>query len=119
VNAWTSTVYLAIHNTNDTTSTDMCSWNLTVGADRYLEFGVSSVQARWYRLGLAQLMHLGKDSFSTSPYQDRTHKFIGAMNFEEALGQAGHSELNARSGSQLTLNFRGLPADTHHLKRSR
>ena len=55
-------------------------------------------------------MHTGNDSFSISPQQYKVSKFIGAMNFEKALGQAGHSGVNTRSGSQLTLNFRGLPA---------
>jgi hypothetical protein len=96
-------------NTDNDTETDSCSWEITVGAQRYPEFSVSSVQESWYRLSLAQLMHTGKDSFSISPYQYRTNKFIGAMNFEKALGQAGHSGVNTRSGSQLTLNFRGLP----------
>jgi hypothetical protein len=113
VNTFTSTVRVAIDNTDNTTDTDAATWNITVGADRYPEFDVSSVQESWYRLGLAQLMHQGKDSFSISPYQYKTNKFIGAMNFEKALGQAGHSGVNTRSGSQLTLNFRGLPSDIH------
>ena len=96
--------------TDNTTDKDAASWNVTVGADRYPDFDVSSVQESWYRLGLAQLMHTGKDSFSISPFQYRTTKWIGAINFEKALGQAGHSGVNTRSGSQLTLNFRGLPA---------
>ncbi len=99
--------------TNNTTDTDQASWNITVGADRYPEFDCSSVQESWYRLSLAQLMHTGKDSFSISPFQYRTNKFIGAMNFEKALGQAGHSGVNTRSGSQLTLNFRGLPTSVN------
>jgi hypothetical protein len=113
VNTFTSTVKVEIDNTDNTTETDAATWNVTVGADRYPEFDVSSVQESWYRLGLAQLMHTGKDSFSISPYQFRTDKFIGSMNFEKALGQAGHSGVNTRSGSQLTLNFRGLPSDIH------
>jgi hypothetical protein len=95
--------------TNNTTDSDGASWNILIGAQRYPEFDCSSVQESWYRLSLAQMMHTGKDSFSISPHQYRTNKFIGAMNFEKALGQAGHSGVNTRSGSQLTLNFRGLP----------
>ena len=53
---------------------------------------------------------MGTDSFSIGSYQYRHDKFIGAMNFERALGEAGHSGVNTRSGSQLTLNFRGLPS---------
>jgi hypothetical protein len=108
-NRFNSIVQLGGGNPN-TTDTDGASWNITIGADRYPEFDVSSVQESWYRLGLAQLMHASKDSFSISPYQYRTDKFIGAMNFEKALGQAGHSGVNTRSGSQLTFNIRGLPA---------
>jgi hypothetical protein len=95
---------------DNTTDTDQATWNITIGADRYPEFDCSSVQESWYRLSLAQLMHTGKDHFSISPYQYRQTKFLGAMNFEKALGQAGHTGANTRSGSQLTLNFRGLPA---------
>jgi hypothetical protein len=113
VNTFTSTVKVAIDDTDNTTETDQTTWNITVGADRYLEFDVSSVLESWYRLGLAQLMHTGKDSFSISPYQYKTNKFIGAMNFERALGQVGHSGVNTRSGSQLTFNLRGLPSDVH------
>ena len=109
VNTFRSTVKID-GNTDNDTDTDQCSWNITVGAQRYPEFDCSSLQESWYRLSLAQLMHTGKDSFSISPYQYRTNKFIGAMNFEKALGQAGHSGVNTRSGSQLTLNFRGLPS---------
>ena len=59
------------------------------------------------------MMHMGTDSFSISPHQYRTTKFVGAMSFEKALGQAGHSGVNTRSGSQLTLNFRGLPTSVN------
>jgi hypothetical protein len=104
-----SIVNLGTGNPN-TTESDSASWNITIGADRYPDFDVSSVQESWYRLGIAQLMHTGKDSFSISPYQYRTDKFIGAMNFEKALGQAGHTGVNTRSGSQLTINLRSLPA---------
>jgi hypothetical protein len=107
-NRFNSVVNLATGNPN-TTDTDQCSWCVTIGADRHPEFDVSSVQEAFHRLQLAQLMHTGKDSFSISPFQYRTDKWIGAMNFEKALGQAGHSGVNTRSGSQLTLNFRGLP----------
>jgi hypothetical protein len=108
-NRFVSTLRISASSDANTTENDQCSWNITVGADRYPEFDVSSIQESWYRLGLAQLMHTGKDSFSISPYQFRHDKFIGAMNFEKALGQAGHTGVNTRSGSQLTLSFRGLP----------
>ena len=93
----------------NTTDSDQCAWSITIGAQRYPEFDCSSLQENWYRLSLAQLMHTGKDSFSISPQQYKGTKFIGACNFEKALGQAGHTGVNTRSGSQLTLNFRGLP----------
>jgi hypothetical protein len=96
--------------TDNTTVRDKFAWNITVGADRYPEFDCDSVQESWHRLRHAQLMHTGKDSFSISPFQYRTDHFVGAMNFEKALGQAGHTGVNTRSGSQLTLNFRGLPS---------
>jgi hypothetical protein len=67
VNRFNSMVNLATNNPN-TTDTDAASWNITIGADRYPEFDVSSVQESWHRLSLAQLMHTGKDSFSISPY---------------------------------------------------
>jgi hypothetical protein len=104
-------------DTDNTTERDRCSWNICVGAQRYPEFDCSSIQESWYRLRHAQLMHTGKDSFSLSPFQYRTDHFIGAMNLEKALGQAGHTGVNTRSGAQLTLNFRGLPAiiDTIHV----
>jgi len=108
-NRFNSMVQLGAGNPN-TTETDGASWSIQIGGDRYPEFDVSSVQESWYRLGLAQVMHTSKDSFSISPYQYRTDKFIAAMNFEKALGQAGHSGVNTRSGSQLTFNIRGLPA---------
>jgi hypothetical protein len=80
-----------VGTTDNTTDTDQATWNTTVGADRYPEFDVSPVQKSWYRLSLAHLMHTGKDSFSISPQQYKGTKFIGAMNFEKALGQAGHA----------------------------
>jgi hypothetical protein len=111
VTHFNSIVFTADGDTMNTTERDQCQWNVTVGAQRFPEFDVSSVQESWYRLRHAQLMHTGKDSFSLSPYQYRTDHFIGAMNFEKALGQAGHTGVNTRSGSQLTLNFRGLPSN--------
>jgi hypothetical protein len=116
-NRFISTLSIGAASNDNTTDADQCSWNITVGAQRYPEFDCSSLQESWYRLSHAQLMHTGKDSFSISPYQYRHDKFIGAMNFEKALGEAGHSGVNTRSGSQLTLNFRGLPSyiDTIHV----
>jgi hypothetical protein len=100
---------------DNTTDNDQFSWNITVGADRYPEFDCSSLQESWYRLSVAQLMHTGSKTFSISPWQYRTNRFIGAMNFEKALGEAGHTGVNTRSGSQLTLNFRGLPASINSI----
>jgi hypothetical protein len=106
----TAPVTQAVDNIVNTTENDQFSWNITVGADRYPEFDCSSIQESWYRLSQAQLLHEGRKTFSISPWQYRTRQFIGAMNFEKALGQSGHTGVNTRSGSQLTLNFRGLPA---------
>jgi hypothetical protein len=116
-NRFISTLSIGAASNDNTAEADQCSWNITVGAVRYPEFDCSCLQESWYRLSLAQLMNTGKDSFSISPYQYRHDKFIGAMNFEKALGQAGHSGVNTRSGSQLPLNFRGLPTyiDTIHV----
>jgi hypothetical protein len=86
----------------DNTDTDQCAWNVTIGTQRYPEFDCSSVQESWSRLRMAQLMHTGKNTFSISPFQYRTDHFVGTMNFEKALGQAGQSGANTRSGSQLT-----------------
>jgi hypothetical protein len=109
VNRFVSTVR-ASTNSDNTTGTDTTSWNLTIGSERYPEFDVNSVQESWYRLCLAQLMHAGKEvSFSISAADYRATSFIGAMNLEKALGQASHTGNNTRSGSQLTLNLRGLP----------
>ena len=66
VSTFRSPVNIAGSTDNDT-DTDQCTWNITIGADRYPEFDVSSVQESWYRLSLAQLMHTGKDSCSISP----------------------------------------------------
>jgi hypothetical protein len=117
VNYFAAPLTHAVGNTDNTTETDSCSWNITIGADRYPEFDVSSIQESWHRLAVAQQMHTSRETFSISPWQYRTTKFIGAMNFEKALGEAGHTGVNTRSGSQLTLNFRGLPAgiDTIHV----
>jgi len=92
----------------NTTDNDTTQWNVTIGADRYPDFDVDSIQEAYYRLRLAQLMHHGNDSFSISPYQYRSNKYIAAMNFEKCPGKAGHTGVNTRSGSQLTFHFRGL-----------
>ncbi len=57
---------------------------------------------------MAQLIHQGSDSFSISSGQYRTNKAIFAMNLEKCPGVAGHSGINTRSGSQVSLNFRNL-----------
>jgi hypothetical protein len=109
MNRFNSTVR-ASANSDNTTALDQTTWNITIGSERYPEFDVSSVQESWYRLGLAQLMHQGKEaSFSISSVDYRANSFIGAMNLEKALGQASHTGVNTRSGSQLTLSFRNLP----------
>jgi hypothetical protein len=109
-NTFISPVAHSVEDYENTTDNDQCSWNITIGAQRYPEFDVTSTQESWHRLAVAQQMHASRETFSISPWQYRTTKFIGAMNFERALGEAGHTGVNTRSGSQLTLNFRGLPA---------
>ena len=61
---------------------------------------------------MAQLINQGSDSFSITPAQYRTDKFIIGHNFERAPGSAAHSGLNSRSGSQLTCNFKNTAAAT-------
>jgi hypothetical protein len=69
VNTFTSPVAHSVEDYENTTDNDQCSWNITIGADRYPEFDVSSVQESWHRLALAQLMHTGSKTFSISPWQ--------------------------------------------------
>jgi hypothetical protein len=109
VNRFVSTVQNTMGGAN-TTATDAASWDITVRADRYPDFDCNSLQESWYRLSMAQLLHTGKDSFSISPSQYRSTEYVGAMNLEKVLGQASHTGVNARSGSQLTLSFCNLPS---------
>ena len=87
---------------------DTFEWWVTVGADRYPQFNVDSCQEAWYRLRLANLVHTGTDTFGISAQQYRTNKLIGALNLEKAPGSAGHSGINTRGGSQLTLHFKNV-----------
>ena len=87
---------------------DELSWNIQCGSDRYPQFDCDSVGESFHRLRMAQLIHQGSDSFSISSGQYRTNKAIFAMNLEKCPGVAGHSGINTRSGSQLSLKFRNL-----------
>jgi hypothetical protein len=93
-----------------TTATDLFSWNITVGSDRYPQFDCDSVGESFHRLRMAQLVHQGSDSFSISSAQYRSDKGIFACSFEKAPGQASHSGINTRSGSQVCLNFKNVGA---------
>jgi hypothetical protein len=55
---------------------------------------------------MAQLVHQGSDSFSITPFQYRSNKFLIGQHFEKAPGAAAHSGINTRSGSQLTINLK-------------
>jgi len=92
---------------NDTSTDDFEFW-VTIGADRYPQFSVDSVQESWYRLRVASLIHQGTDSFAISAGQYRSDKFIAALNLEKAPGSAGHSGVNTRGGSQMTLHFKNI-----------
>ena len=51
-------------------------------------------------------MHTGTDSLSMSSLEFRTNMGIFAMNFEKCPGASGHTGVNTRSGSQLTINLK-------------
>ena len=78
------------------------------GADRYPQFDCDSCGESFHRLRVAQLIHQGSDSFSISSQQYRENKAIFAMNLEKCPGVSGHTGINTRSGSQITLNFKNL-----------
>ena len=92
----------------NTTANDDLSWNIQCGSDRYPQFDCDSTGESFHRLRVAQLIHQGSDSFSISSSQFRSNKAIFAMNLEKCPGVAGHSGINTRSGSQLSLNFKNL-----------
>jgi len=81
---------------------------VTIGAERYPQFACDSVQESWYRLRLANMIHQGTDTFSITSAQYREDKFIAALNLEKAPGSAGHSGVNTRGGSQVTLHFKNI-----------
>ena len=65
-----------------------------------------------YRLRLAAAEHMGNDSLTISSKDYRSTKFIIGQSLEKAGGQASHTGINTRSGSQLSLNFRNVGAAT-------
>jgi hypothetical protein len=93
---------------DNTTENDTAQWYATIGAQRYPEFDVDSIQEAWNRLRMTQLIHTVSDSFSVSPNGHRTTKYIAGINFEKCPGKVGHTGVNTRSGSQLTFHFRNL-----------
>ena len=69
---------------------------------------MDSLGESFHRLRVAQLIHQGSDSFSISSSQYREKKAISAMNLEKCPGVSGHTGINTRSVSQVTLNFKNL-----------
>ena len=53
-------------------------------------------------------MHNGTDSFGFTGGQYRSDKAIYALNLEKGPGAAGHTGVNTRGGSQLTLHMRNV-----------
>jgi hypothetical protein len=109
---FTTRFYSPLDGEENLSATDNMEYYFQVGSDRYPQFSVDSHQESFYRLRLAQLIHQGSDSFSITPAQYRTNKFIIGQNFERAPGSAAHSGLNTRSGSQLTINLKHTSAAT-------
>ncbi len=91
-----------------TAELDTFSWNIQCGSERYPQFDCDSVGESFHRLRVAQLIYQGSDSFSISSSQYRENRAIFAMNLERCPGVAGHTVINTRSGSQVTLNFKNL-----------
>ena len=60
------------------------------------------------------MIHQGTDSFSITSSQYHSDKYIAALNLEKAPGSAGHTGINTRGGSQMTLHFRNI--DTRKCK---
>ena len=89
-------------------SLDTFEFWVTVGADRYPQFNVDSTQEAWYRLRVANMIHQGTDSFSITSSQYHSDKYIAALNLEKAPGSAGHTGINTRGGSQMTVHFRNI-----------
>ena len=96
-------LYSPLDGEENLSSTDNMEYYFQVGSERFPQFSVDSHQESFYRLRLAQLIHQGSDSFSITPAQYRSDKFIVGQNFERAPGSAAHSGLNTRSGSRLTI----------------
>ncbi len=90
---------------------DATKWNITIGAERYPQFDCESVQESFYRMRQALAAHSGNDMVSMSSHEYRINKFVLGQNLQKAPGSA-HTGINARSGSQLTLNFRNLGDST-------
>jgi hypothetical protein len=105
---WVNRFYSPLNGKYNDLKDDTLEWNVTIGADRYPSFNCESHQESFYRLRLTQLQHMGTDSFSISPQQYRTTKFIIGQSLEKAPGMASHTGINTRSGSQMTLNFKNL-----------
>ena len=105
-------MYSHLDGTENVSATDELEWYMTIGAQRFPQFSVDSHQESFYRLRLAQLVHQGSDSFSITPMQYRTDRFLIGQNFEKAPGSAAHSGINTRSAAQLTRNLKNTGAAT-------
>jgi len=105
-------MYSPLDGTENVSATDELEWYMTIGAQRFPQFSVDSHQESFYRLRLAQLVHQGSDSFSITPFQYRSDRFLIGQNFEKAPGSAAHSGINTRSAAQLTLNLKNTGAAT-------
>ena len=98
--------YHPLEGAEPTEATDLMKYNCTLGGDRYPQFDVECDGEQYYRLRLASLMHTGTDSFSMSSLEFRNDSAVFAINLEKAPGAAGHTGVNTRSGSQLTINLK-------------
>ena len=67
-----------------------------------------SCSSRLRRLRVASMIHQGTYSFSISSAQYHSDKYIAALNLEKAPGSAGHTGVNTRRGSQVTLHFKNI-----------
>ena len=105
---WINQYYSPMAGLANTSDLDTTEYNITLGSERFPSFNVDSHQEAFYRLRLTQLTHQGTDSFSISPEGYRTDQFVIGQSMEKCPGEASHTGVNTRSGSQLSLSFRGL-----------
>lgn len=97
-----------INGAVQSTTTDTFRYHIKIGAERTPDFDVDSVGEQFYRTRMASMIHHGTDSFGISSQQFKTTKGIFALNLEKCPGQAGHTGINTRGGSQLTIELKNL-----------